>query len=211
MDGFDYVERVKLISSGFNKDVSQRPKEVFQFVETCRKLGLPLSASKSLIRGLSACTLGGEIDGVAGKISQSRDKTFKYLCKSLTLLSFESVSQVTLQHWAGMFCFGAGFRRPLFSVVQDIFPFIQDPRWDKVKDLPFPPSVLDEILLGAILMPLACTNIRAPIRFKISCSDASEQGGGGRIFQLYKWTLSFCFGNRRRLAVKSHGGEPLWK
>ena len=99
------------------------------------------------------------------------------MCKTLALLSLDSVSQTSLQHWAGLFCFGAGFRRPLSSIVQEIFPFIQDPRWEKLDRLPCPESVLDEMLVGALLTPFAGTNLRAPIRNAIGCSDASEQGG----------------------------------
>ena len=96
--------------------------------------------------------------------------------QTLALLSLDSVSQTSLQHWAGLFCFGAGFRRPLFSMVQEIFPFIQDPRREKLDRLPCPESVLDEMLMGALLIPFAGTNLRAPIRNQISCPDASEQG-----------------------------------
>ena len=117
------------------------------------------------------------MNGVSGKVSRSREKSFKFLCKTLALLSLGSVSKTSLQHWAGLFCFGAGFRRPLFSIVQGIFPFIQDPRWEKLDRLPCPESVLDEMIVGALLIPFAGTNLRAPIRNKISCSDASEQGG----------------------------------
>ena len=38
-------------------------------------------------------------------------------------------------------------------------------------------SVLDEMLVGALLIPFAGTNLRAPVSNKISCSDASEEGG----------------------------------
>ena len=42
---------------------------------------------------------------------------------------------------------------------------------------PLPNSVRDEVLLAGLLMPLATTNLRAPIRPLISISDASEFGG----------------------------------
>ena len=74
MDGFDYVERANLLDSAFNGTGPKRSKEVSDFVDTCRKLGLPLNVSKSLIRGLRANTLGGEIDGLSGKVSHSREK-----------------------------------------------------------------------------------------------------------------------------------------
>ena len=76
MDGFDYVERVNLLDSAFNGTGPKRYKEVSDFVDTCRKPGLSLNVSKSLIRGLRANTLGGEIDGVTGKVCHSREKSF---------------------------------------------------------------------------------------------------------------------------------------
>ena len=114
MDGFDYVERVNLLGPAFNGTGPKRSEEVSDFVETSRKLGLPLNVSKSFIRGLRANTLGGGIDGITGKVSHSREKSSTFMCKTLALLSLDSVSQTSLQHWAGLFCFGAGFRRPLF-------------------------------------------------------------------------------------------------
>ncbi|CAK0806602.1 unnamed protein product, partial [Prorocentrum cordatum] len=44
---------------------------------------------------------------------------------------------------------------------------------------PAPPSevVLDEVLLMVMLLPLAYSNLRAPVRQGLSCTDASEEGG----------------------------------
>ena len=100
MGGFDYVERVSLLDSAFDGTGPQRFKEVSDFVDACRKLNFPLNASKSLVRGLRANTLGGEIDGVIGKVSHSREKNCKLMCKTLALLSLDSVSQTSRQHWA---------------------------------------------------------------------------------------------------------------
>ena len=61
--------------------------------------------------------------------------------------------------------------------MQEIFSFIQDTRWEKLDRLPCSESVLDEMIVGALLILFAGTSLRAPIRNKISCSDASEQGG----------------------------------
>ena len=71
---------------------------------------------------------------------------------------------------------GQDLEDPFFQL-QGIFPFIQDPRWENIDRLPCPESVLDEMVVGALLIPFAGTSLRAPIRNKISCSDASEQGG----------------------------------
>ena len=82
MDGFGRVERVKLFDSSSNGDGPKTSKEISRFVVYCRKPGLPLNVSKSLTRGLRANTFG-EIDGVFGKVSHSREKSFKSMCKLL--------------------------------------------------------------------------------------------------------------------------------
>ena len=107
------------------------------------------------------------------------------MLKVLVLLTFGQVSQTHVQHWRGLFCFAAGFRRPLFSVLQEVFPFIQNfPEplgfrfggGEEGHYLSLPASVLDELLIGAILSPFAFSNLRCKVRSIFSCSDASEHG-----------------------------------
>ena len=99
------------------------------------------------------------------------------VAKSVALLTVPRVTQVACQHWAGVFCFAAGFRRPLFAVAEQIFAFIVklDDRKGALEVLPN--EVRDEVLVAGLLTPLAFSNLRAPLRPIISCSDASEQGG----------------------------------
>ncbi len=77
----------------------------------------------------------------------------------------------------GFFCFMAQFRRPIFSAPQDIFffnpSFSDDPR----ETQEIPAVVIDEVLLSAMLPPLAFCNLRCQVRKRISISDASEQAG----------------------------------
>ena len=89
------------------------------------------------------------------------------------------VGQAALQHWTGIYAFAAGFRRPLFSVVEEICSAIvgyEDPNHEtKLLD----PMVADEILCAALLLPLIRSNLRAPLRPSLSISDASERGRVG--------------------------------
>ncbi len=57
-----------------------------------------------------ATTLGGELDGVAGVIMHARDKCLRFFKRSLALLALAEVPQVSLQHWAGLFCVMSSFR-----------------------------------------------------------------------------------------------------
>ena len=81
-----------------------------------------------------------------------------------------------LQHWAGLFCFGAGFRRPTFSILQEVFVLITG--LGDEESHPPTHSVLDEVLAGALISSLFSSDLRAQIRRTISSTDASEEGGG---------------------------------
>ena len=73
-----------------------------------------------------------------------------------------------------------------FSNLQEVFPFIQNfpepsgSRFGKGESglhQSLPTSVMDELMVGAILSPFAFSNLRCKVRRIISCSDASEHGG----------------------------------
>ena len=93
------------------------------------------------------------------------------------MLSIPKASQVSCQHWSRLFCFAAGFRRPLFAVLEQIFGFIVEMDGKAGLEEALPNAVRDEILLAGLLAPLTFTNLRAPLREIISVTDASEQGG----------------------------------
>ena len=160
---FDFIRRVKVLGDMFDAPSRKRPEEMGSFISTCRELGLPLNASKQPIHGLRASVLGGgETHGFNGRITHSREKSMKLMLKTLVLLTFGQVSQTHVQHWCYLFCIAAGFRRPLFSILQEVPPFIQNCskplgfRFCKSEEghySPLPASVLDELLPGATLSP----------------------------------------------------------
>ena len=65
----------------------------------------------------------------------------------------------------------------MFSVAQDIFRFIYEFEEGGSEYRQPSAAVRDEMLIAALLSPLAFTNLRAPMRSTISISDASEEGG----------------------------------
>ena len=177
MDGFDYVRRVnKALSEQVLDKETVRSPEMTRFARECELRKLPLNVGKTVIEEFSAIILGGEVEGRLGWLMHARSKGFNFTCKTLALLSLPDAPQVTLQHWAGVFCFQASFRRPLFSIGHEIFSFISAFSSDRDR-LTIPAGVRDEILVAGLLAPLAYTNLRAPLRPSLSISDASEEGG----------------------------------
>ena len=61
--------------------------------------------------------------------------------------------------------------------MQEIFSFIQDTRWEKLDRLPCLESVLGAMIVGALLIPFAGTNLRAPIRNKLIVQTPPNREG----------------------------------
>ena len=184
MDGADYITRLRVVNSELRRhDGSELPKAgerhpiMKQFVAACEILGLPINVGKKVVQDFNGVILGGELDGVRGSLGVAPDKGHKFVGKTCALLSVPKATQVACQHWSGLYCVAAGFRRPLFSVLEEIFSFIVKMDDSKLSEEPLPNAVRDEVLLAGLLMPLATTNLRAPLREKMSISDASEFGG----------------------------------
>lgn len=178
MDGFDYFKRVRNLNEAQQlalEDCAPKSKTMSRFVEECQAIGLPLNESKAVYKKVSSAILGGEM--TPGQIRYARDKASGFHVKSAAVLSLAEAPQVTFQHWSGLFCFKAGFRRPIFSVCQEVFKFINSFEEGGSECRSPPLEVLDEILVAALSTPLAFTNLRAPIRPVLSITDASEQGG----------------------------------
>ena len=121
MDGFDRITKVYTAA-----ELSRTKKcdDLLRFNEMAAKIGLPMNVSKQVICSVNAAILGCELDGVAGLLRHRRDKTRNLFNRTLALLALQEVGQAAVQHWSGLFCFAAGFQRPLFSVLQDVFQFV---------------------------------------------------------------------------------------
>ncbi len=133
MDGFDLVTRLKTFRDILGAaqghpafSVDGKSLDMARFVMERRRRNLPLNVGKEVMQDFCATILCGELDGVAGILMHARDKGSRLASRTLAVFILEKAPQVTMQHWAGIFCFIASFRRPLFAVAQDqyeIFKF----------------------------------------------------------------------------------------
>ena len=90
-------------------------------VEKCANLNLPLNAGKQVIGAIHGSLLGGELDGVRGVLSVARGKSAKLAAKAVVLAALPRWLAAVVQHWVGLYCFGAMFRRPVFSALEELF------------------------------------------------------------------------------------------
>jgi hypothetical protein len=157
MDGFDLLTRQSRLTP-FREG---KAPDLKAFVDKAEAIGLPLNVGKEVVHCYNSMPLGSELDGEAGVLRHVRTKSHALSVKTLALLSMARTTQAPLQHWAGVYCFAAGFRRCLFSVLQDNFHEITAFTLPNSEQRIMTLDVQEEILVGALLLPLARTNIRA--------------------------------------------------
>ncbi|CAE7375548.1 unnamed protein product [Symbiodinium sp. CCMP2592] len=112
------------------------------------------------------------------------EKARELLDLGLGLLSMEMADEFCLRHWTGKAAFAAAFKRPMFSILQEVY-CVMDWAQDGTQISPSAP-VLDEILCFSVLLPLAETDLSSPLSEVISCTDASPTGGGCSIATGFK-------------------------
>eukprot|EP00435_Cladocopium_sp_Y103_P007646 s5330_g2.t1 len=118
--------------------------------------GIPINASKSLERASQAERLGALIDGKTGTL-RTRSK------RSLDLFGLGSWIRSCTE-----------FRRCLFAVMDEIFVAIAR----SGNSVVVTPELAEEMMMLETLLPLAQFNLRAKVDPVVTCSDASEYGGG---------------------------------
>ena len=148
------------------------------FLLACEDFGTRLKGGNSVVCVLRVNIFGGKSDGVQGRLLPDRGGAIKFIMKTSAPVTLPTWTDGMLRHWTGLFCFAAEFRKPLCSILQEMFVLVARAENTGVKGVSTSPNVQDEILLGACLLLTALANLRAPIRQVISCPHASEQGGG---------------------------------
>ena len=122
---------------------------------------------------------GGAIIGDRRILRHSYEKSVELLDLSLGLVSMDGITEFCMRHWTGKAAFAAAFRRPLYSILKEVYAMFE---WAKdAKRVELPPPVVDEVLCFASLLPFAETDLGSPIS-----PDASPTGGGSLIAHMFK-------------------------
>lgn len=136
--------------------------------------GIPYNSKKAIEECECAERLGAFLDGKAGRIGVTVRRYLESLSLGLWVLQSRFVSRKALQVFAGKEVHCLQFRRPLFSVYDEIWKLIAGP-----SDFPqVTPKLILEVLISLGLGPMRFTDWRAKIDPKVMASDASERGGG---------------------------------
>ena len=135
--------------------------------------GVKISPDKSHVREVKVERMGGEIDGDLGYLGVSVEKKLEVGYMFLWSLGKVAVPQKVVLMILGRLVRCYEFRRPLMSLLNRA--------WPKKRQFIARPYTLDcfrEMVYSICVLPLAISDLRTPVSGLVTCSDASEHGGG---------------------------------
>eukprot|EP00435_Cladocopium_sp_Y103_P018556 s1332_g4.t1 len=177
LDNFDALQKVDRNLAAL---LEGKPSlEALAMREGYQHWGLPRHPKKSVEQGLVAEIQGALVDGKSGHVRPKPSKVLKYVELGLSLVSKGWATQKQLQIVCGGFVYCAMFRRAMLGMLNRVWTFILEFEGDPpVVRRQIPDLVKLELVRFACSVPLAQMNLRATFRGDVTCSDASEWGGG---------------------------------
>ena len=135
--------------------------------------GVAISESKAVLGALETERMGAWVDGKRGRVEVSSERLFGICGFGLYILGNFTVDCKGLAMFLGRVVHAFEFRRPLLSSLNAVWKYQY---WQRNSVLTL--DAVSEILVALTLLPLAFIGLRATIDGRVSCSDASEGGGG---------------------------------
>ena len=177
LDNFDLLEVVDKETACL---ISGTPSaQVLSLREAYEELGLPRHPKKAVERQLKAEVQGAVVLGDLGIAIPKPAKVVQYVKLSLELLNVGACTLRELQVVCGGLVYMAMFRRPLLCGLNKVWEFMESFKQQPVVvRLPLPAPVKLELARMISLVPLAQLNFSNRLRTEVTCSDASEVGGG---------------------------------
>eukprot|EP00435_Cladocopium_sp_Y103_P073316 s88_g43.t1 len=171
LDDFDCPEIVAsdgwCALQGELSNTHQRQREAY------KRWGVDISADKSHVRCPKVVRMGAEVDGLAGTVSAPFQKKMEVAYFALWALSLRLAPIKVILMVLGRLVRCFEFRRPLMSILSTIWP-----RGGVNMRRPWSASSTQELLFAVVALPLAGSDLRAQVSNRVTCSDASEVGGG---------------------------------
>lgn len=139
--------------------------------------GLPRHPEKAVSRKVIAEAQGAVLDGQRGIAYPKGQKLSKYITIAYRLLSETYCSQRQTQVVCGGLVYFSTFRRQLLGGLNLCWTFIESFNSCGRHKQVIPGGVKLEIIRFLCLVPLCRMDFRLALKPKVTCSDASQQGG----------------------------------
>ena len=176
LDNYDLLERVEA-TQVLSLEGTEAPGVAALKAEYV-KWEVPRNQKKSTARSTHAEVQGAQVDGSLGVAYPKESKLLKYVMAALQLCDQGRSTQRQLQVVCGGLVYISMFRRPLLGCLNTVWQFISSFEDNPGRSKVLPIQCKLEILRFLCLIPLARMDFRLEIDPRVSCSDASEHGGG---------------------------------
>eukprot|EP00438_Fugacium_kawagutii_P004694 Skav217774 [mRNA] locus=scaffold1782:124:5579:+ [translate_table: standard] len=171
LDDTTIIERIEKSVSEYL--VGKPPEEQLRLRQAYAWWGIPTNGAKALERVRKAERLGACIDGERGLLRGSTKRGLELMSLGAHLREEGAFAKKGLQIYAGKAVHLLQFRRPLFSVLQEVFVSIAQ----SGEGMELTPTVANEMMVLESLLPAVMTNLKAGIDPVVTASDACETGG----------------------------------
>ena len=159
-------------------DVDARNSEACRLADAAYKtVGLVTYPKKRVRRAATFKVWGAHVDGDTGLISMDRDK-FMALAVIKARLAVHGVAvacERLLQKVAGLWALSMQFRRPLFSLFQELY--VTGQSGNAHEPFKLPRLLQQELFLAASLWAFAFSDLKTPVSSELFATDASFSGG----------------------------------
>ncbi|CAK0815284.1 unnamed protein product, partial [Prorocentrum cordatum] len=132
------------------------------------------SAEKAHCRQLRVERMGADVDGVSGRLAAPASKALATAGLCLAAVQRRLVPWRVAMAALGKLARAFEFRRPLFGVLNSVWTLAASSAQGAYLDA----EMVEELLMGVMVLPLAASSLRARIDSVVTSSDASEMGGG---------------------------------
>lgn len=171
LDDFDCPEIVPSSMwktlKGTMSETHQRQRDAYS------QVGVKIAANKAHVREPKVERMGAMIDGVEGWLSVSNQKKLECGYFVFWAMRRKLVTQKVVMMILGRLARCFEFRRPLMSLLNHSWP-----RLPRRVARPLGLKCWLELIHSICILPMAATNLFTPVSGLVTCSDASEYGGG---------------------------------
>ncbi|CAK0891073.1 unnamed protein product [Prorocentrum cordatum] len=172
IDDFDAPEIVEEVLA--RKLVGTPSDLQLQVRASYERASVSFSAEKAHCRQLRVERMGADVDGVSGRLAVPASKALATAGLCLAAVQRRLVPWRVAMAALGKLVRAFEFRRPLFGVLNSVWTLAASSAQGAVLDA----EMVEELLMGVMVLPLAASSLRARIDGVVTSSDASEMGGG---------------------------------
>ncbi|CAK0879680.1 unnamed protein product, partial [Prorocentrum cordatum] len=141
---------------------------------SCERASASFSAEKARCRQLKVKRMGADVDGVGGRLAVPASKALATAGLCLAAVPRRLVPWRVAMAALGMLARVLEFRRPLLGVPHSVWALAASSAQEAYLDA----EMVEDLLMGVMVLPLAASSLRARIDGVVTSSDALEMGGG---------------------------------